>query len=295
MPDIGVTREAIRHILETHPGPQIAARLKQLLNAEWARRGERPFRQQEFGFKKFSDFLEAQSDLVKLEKPDGPGDLQVSLVPRTADPAVEGGRSASREGSERRSRVRAEIWNALVSADSSRARYVHRTTGQLVDEQSDDPAVRESLRTSPDEYALIEPVSGEDQLAWMRAYVQHLPIPPEQKAFIAKLATGPYTSKGNAAFTAALEEHGLGWTRFRTNRRWDHLRKWARKHRVELRTLKETVPSRSAQSVGTEVQALATGRDRVWQLLGMISDRDVDELVLPHVLTIIWLNARRPT
>jgi hypothetical protein len=305
--DIEEVKGILRQILTTTSEPELGARLKQRLRGELARRGAPPFDERGVGYRKFSDFLEAFPEEFELIRSHEPGDLRVRLrsgmrptTPPVA-PLLVTLPKPNRVGD--LPRVENEIWQAFTNPDPRRRRFLHLTTGKVSHYLNDEGSrFRSEVEQAPQQFIEVSPVPPEDQLAWMREYVEALALPTTQADPLLRLAGGPYTSQLNTVFSSALGDFGMGWRRRRAARVYEHIEAWAKKNSFDLRLLVEA-PSEESQSfagrgVSVEGQpdvaaSRGAARERVIQLVGMLSDQDVEELVLPFLLTTIWITTRR--
>ena len=304
--DINEIKELIRQLLANSTAPELGARLKQRLQAELERRGDARFDERMYGYRKFSELLSDFPGDFEIIKSQGPGDLHVRLQPAhqaQANPLPRAAPHLSKPLPVRElPRVRNDVWQAFTNPDPRRRRFVHRANGQVHHYLEDDEDSRFNLdvASEPDRFMEINPVRPQEQLVWMREYVVALSLPDSQSMPLLRLAEGPYTSQLNSMFTSALAEHGLGWRRRRAGRVYEYIEMWANKHNVSLQILIEG-PSKEVESESPSVEDLGRlvsekpriARERVIQLLGMLSDQDVEELVLPIMLTTLWITTRR--
>lgn len=306
MSEINEIRELIRQLLASSPVPELGARLKQRLQAELERRGEARFDERTFGYRKFSDLLSDFPSDFEIVKSQGPGDLHVRLRHAHQGPANPLPRSVSHLSRplpvRELPRVRNDVWQAFTNPDPRRRRFVHRANGQVHHYLEDDGDSRfdVDVASDPDRFIEIIPVQPQEQLIWMREYVVALSLPDSQSMPLLRLVEGPYTSQLNTMFTSALAEHGLGWRRRRAGRVYEYIEIWAKKHNVSLQILIEG-PSKDVEGESDSVEDGARlgserpriARERVMQLLSMLPDQDVEELVLPVLLTTLWITTRR--
>jgi hypothetical protein len=299
--DPKLAREIVRELLLAR-SPELGARLKQLLNAELLRRGLEPFEERAHGFRKFSDFLESSQDW-ELLRADGPGDLRVAL--RSSPPS-----SVSRTTSgTSQPRIRNDVWQAFTNPDPARRRFFNRRSADVVHFLVDDTEsrFRQEVERAPSDFTEVVPVEGEEQLDWMRQFIAGLPVAPAYREALGRMAEGPYSSQLNAAFTASLGEHSPSWRRHRSGMVFSRIEKWAASNSVAVAQLYDVEASPPAALPAGGLAAAGPGgeparhddagaasRARIVQLLDMLPVRDLDDVVLPLVLSLLWTSSRRP-
>lgn len=276
--------------------PEYGARLKQRMNQEYLRLGLEKFDQRACGYPKFADFLDANADLLVVEKSTGPGDLRVSLRPGAsldqADPL-----STSATGPRTR-RIRNDIWQAFTNPDPERRRFFHLPTTVVRHYLRDDQnsSARRLVEDSPDEHVEIPVISGEEHIDWMRSYLDALDLPEQERIPLTRMLDGTYSSKLNAAFTGALGDQSVGWRRRRTTHVLERVLGWAKAHHIPEHVLEVRADGKPS---GGQVQGPVpnrrdrTGRERLQALIDLLPDSDVDEVVLPFVLSVLWTSSRR--
>lgn len=265
-------------------GTEVGARLKQLLNQEFTRRGLPPFDQRRFGFPNFVKVLESRPDLFLIQRPNGAGDFTVCAVtpPQgVRPPPTPRGRS--------RFRFRRDVWKAFVATDDHQTTFINRATGAITsaDSRNDDKA-------SADQLVTIVPISAATQREWMRKYVNELPLAPEVRVVLAQIADHqPLTRKVSQAFTDALGDHATGWKARRWHQISSAIDEWARKNGIQRRVLTESAENTatlndhmigSSQTTQPHTRALA--------LLELFSNEEVDELIIPVLLAAQWMRSR---
>lgn len=306
MSEVNEVKELVRQLLAAADTPELGARLKQRLQAELERLGAPRFDERVFGYRKFSDFLKNFPDDFELIHAQGPGDLRVRLKSghhMSWDPLLKVapqllGGVPVRE----LPRVRNDVWQAFTNPDPRRRRFVQRVNGQINHYLEDDTEsrFRAEVALEPHRFVEVSPVSPTEQLEWMRDYVTALGLPDSQSKSLLRLAEGPYTSQLNTLFTTELGEFGLGWRRRRAGRVYEHIEVWANRHHVSLQLLIEgfaNLRDRSKSDGADKGRSVTDGeqlaRVRSIQIINMLSDQDVEELVLPVLLSTIWITTRR--
>jgi len=236
-------------------GPQLGAKLKpQLTTALGLRLG---LSREEWHtlIPRLSHFLAAHSDLVDVQRPEGPGDIRVSL--RDSAPA-----SAAPKSESARIWYRLEVWQAFVNPDPQRRRFFHRRNHQVAHflDQSLTPPNPEILRRVSDDPSFVEVAhaTADRQSGWMREFLDTTPLIPEGHKKIARhFLDLPFDSSINAAFAVALGPHSEGWKRFRAQKVDDHINGWATDKGIDVETLKN-FPAASAAQPGIHEEPRAT-------------------------------------
>lgn len=284
--------ELLKQILGTR-SPELGARLKQRLNASLREQQLPQFDERSLGYKSFQVFLEkTQGGWLLVSPPvDGPGDISVSLRNSPASP----GSPPPREPA--LTQFRNEVWQAFTNPDPSRKRFLHKATSQVlhykVGEQSQEEA---SYCASPDHYVEIEFIDGPQQHKWMEEFLNAVPIVgDERKAYESLMAT-PYSSAMNAAFTRALGDKQEQWRGFRRSRLTAAISDWASKFSVPMQALlrdnarPEPIPSPNQTNRPTK-HAVHARRDAL-ALLELLSDQEIQSIVLPVLLSTMLLRSR---
>jgi hypothetical protein len=289
MRDTDFTSQLLTQLLSDRP-PEFGARLKQRLNATFAEKGMGKFDERSFGFKRFQDFLEqGHGHLITVQRPSGAGDILVSLkipkilgTPRTVqiEPAP----------------IRSDIWQAFTNPDSTRKRFLNKQTLVVrhFNEAQEPQASYAEVTSSPDEFIEITPIGGETQIEWMRRFLEEtVNIPSDERIAFEAMLTEPYSSGVNAAFTRALGEHSTAWRNYRSRRILDSINNWARQHEVQMDRLR--VQPRQPADMTENVHggtAPFSAREQVIKLLELLSDDDINRLVLPTLLSTILIKSR---
>ncbi|MDB0510782.1 hypothetical protein [Ralstonia solanacearum] len=297
--------QLLTQLLYEH-SPELGARLKQRLKRAFAVNGFPEFDEKPLGFKRFSDYLlRIHGDLVSVDRAEGVGDILVSLrgtAPTHPEPTLPQPRLIATPV------LRSDIWQAFANPDENRLRFFNKTTDKVVhylqERQSHE---RAEVEGSPGSFIRIVPIDKEQQGSWMREYLQQAPLSTTQKEVLEPLATEPYSSTVNKAFTDALSTHAVGWRRHRTAKVIEIVHEWAQRNGIALTRLhaavKEpaafapasTIPELSVSSISAAPRAPAEqmpARQQAMKLLELLSDDDIQRLVLPTLLSTILVKSR---
>ncbi len=285
MSQLQTAREILVYLLST--GPKRGATLKQFMRREFVHRGLGRFDQNSLGFYKFSEFLAAQTDLVVVERPEGPGDITVSLTNAGGTPAATSS-PHSTQGTENAPDIRRAIWKAFTNPDPNRKRFIDKKSGAVkhfLDAESS--PTRASIQASPDQFVEIKCVSGEEQLAWMTAFIVELDLPDHERLPLERLASERYSSSLNSTFALALRRNGARWKQYRTANVTHKILEWAKENSIDKGLLRSAPDTDNKEGV-----SMKTGRDKVVALLEMLTDEQIKDLVLPLLLSTVWLTSR---
>lgn len=226
-------REILIELLRN--GRKFGAQLKPLIEQALRARGIPP--ETVLGqFRKFSDFLAANADLLEITTPGGPGDIEVRLR-TTPQP-----RSVSSDASQdlRPDRIRKELWQAVTNPDARRKRFLHRKTGEILHYLDGSPFSRNwdfAKRASEDpDFVEIDFARAEQQTAWMKEFLDSTPTIPDWTRRTAEhFLSVPYESSLNTAFVSALgDPTGMAWNRWRSIKVLEHVKAWAERRGVSL-------------------------------------------------------------
>jgi hypothetical protein len=282
---IETAREILKQVLAGQPG-QLGARLPAILNLEMAKRGLPPFEWRAHGFRKFIDFLEAQADLVEIDRPDGPGDVVVRF--RKDSSSIE--RPPVRPDT--RIHLRREIWQAFANPDPNRARFFELKTGRVVHFTPQDElagAMRDQVIAAPEDFLEISPIKPEVHKKWMREFVERSAVPDYLRESLVTLLEQPYDGDLNVKFQELLGDQGPRWRGTRTRAIIEHVRDWARDNKIGFDGLIDTspYPSQISSFARSDVTARGSAHGYVLALLGELTDNEIDELVLPVVSAVV--------
>lgn len=294
MHDLNVIRQLLVKLLSSR-SPELGARLKQRLIAEFIDSGLGHFDEKAYGYRRFKDFLaRALGDVLSVEQDESSGDILVSVragltlgasaVSPTLPPVAE-----------RPPVVRSDVWQGFSNPDPKRKRFLQKSTMAirhfLLDESS--PARRE-VEAAPNDYLELEVIPGQVQIQWMKDFIQALRIPANEKAALEALANEPYSSAVNATFTRALgDQQGAAWRNFRTRHIISKIKEWADSHHIKFATLcAHPVSGEPPAPPRTTAHQPFTAREQAIRLLDLLSDEDIARLVVPTLLSAILIRSR---
>jgi hypothetical protein len=310
--DAAVVERLLSQLLSVNsPQPELGARLKQRLKVAYAASGYGIFDEKALGFRKFAEYLEkVHGNIVSVDRPsEKSGDILVHLkYSSSLARAVHMGTAAHVVPTYTRS-IRTAVWQAFANPDPLRKRFFD-PDGKVVHylEHSNSHA-QQMVEAAPHLYVPILPVSQETQSSWMREFLENLSIPAAEKSPLEQMITEPYSSTLNATFTRALGPHGQAWSRFRTEKVTSIIRHWAHENSVDsellysrpstapntdlpLAATTTTTTAAAALSIPQATPPVASPREQVIKLLDLLSDDDLERLVLPTLLSTIMIKSR---
>jgi hypothetical protein len=264
--------------------PQLGSQLKQKLNRALLNQGVSPFNEKLYGHKRFADFLSERFDgHVIVERPQGAGDISVLLNPQFSanTPALTNNIKQIDHPV-----IRSEVWQAFANPDKARKRFLHKSDLTIVHFNSDvESAEKMLVEKSPDDFIEIEPISGEMQLGWMRAFVETIKLPPTERSPIISLLDETYTGGLNATFTRALGGFGNDWRSFRTHNVMAEISKWAEGYKLTLNDLSVNHHKKPDETIEYQDIKLLSHRQQALQLLQMLTDDEIAKMVIPTLLS----------
>jgi hypothetical protein len=265
--------------------PQLAATLKQRLNIRLQEQHLGLLDERQLGFKKFQDFLDSQLDWLEITRPTGSGDITVALR------NVTGAQPTSAP-------IRSDVWQAFTNPDKGRKRFFRlkdRAIHHFVAGENSTPA--RQIAESPQEYIEITPIEGSQQQNWMTDFLATLAVSAPEIATYEAMVKQPYSSAVNVFFTRALGEHAQSWREIRTKRVTESIDNWAATNNVSLEALRSSERPSSAP-VPAEPSALtpktntASARQQLTKLVELVSDDDINQVILPLVLSTILIRSK---
>ncbi|HBO9019087.1 OST-HTH/LOTUS domain-containing protein [Pseudomonas aeruginosa] len=285
MDELAQAKQLIIQLLSSEPS-EYCARLKQRLNIRLLSMGLPPFDERKHGSKKFSQFLASQfDDRLTLEKPDGAGDIRVSLKhPAPRAHAVSSAPASKREPG---MAIRSDIWQAFTNPDEKRKRYFHRLTGDVVHFlESGDEGFRQKVEAAPHQYIEIEFIPSATLQEWMAEFLGLLDLHGHERAPLDSLVAMDYSSSVNKAFTKALGEREGEWRRIRTLKITERIKAWATQHNVKHDdlTYRHTPVALSAGVFETPAPVM-TPLQQATRLLEKMSDEDILSVAIPVLLS----------
>lgn len=278
--------------------PEVGARLKQRLVALSKDRGLVPFNHTTLGFRSFKEFLQNGTEgLAIVEPPVGPGDLLVSLNETYRSlyyPANIAGEEHVPQAQQELT-VRNAVWQAFCNPDTNRKRFLHVGSG-AVRHFTQQEGMPRDIEEHPEEFLEITPISGDEQLVWMRHFANRDDLLGVTKEALNEILVGPYTSGMNKAFTQALGENSRDWRQERTARIEEIIRRWAMEQKFPVHKLYVPRSGTVAQSMDRPTVSSATpaigAREKASKLLEVLSDEDIARLIIPAILDAILTTTR---
>ena len=230
-----IARQVLVEILKEN-GPQLGAKLKVRLMTALGRRLGLPTDAWHALVPKLTHFLAANSDLVNVSRPSGPGDIWVSL--RDAP-----GSQPHVEAESTKVWYRPDVWTAFVNPDPNRRRFFHRQQHEIVHFSTQlsappNPQLAERVARDP-QFVEIQFASAQEQQNWLREFLDTSPLISESQKRVARhFVEMPFDSSINAAFAACLGPHADAWRRFRAKQVDNVVVAWAQRHQIDSETLK---------------------------------------------------------
>ncbi|MCC9597952.1 MULTISPECIES: hypothetical protein [unclassified Rubrivivax] len=285
--------QLLRQLLQAR-SPELGARLKQRLMASLREQGTARFDERVLGYKSFQVFLEkTQGDWLQVTRPTASsGDILVELR--------EQGRAATLPSRLALGpRFRSEVWQAFTNPDSTRKRFLHRSTGQVLHFKAGEGSLEEAAYLRhPEEYAEIEFIEGNRQLQWMEEFLNAVPIVGDERTTYESMRSTPYSSAMNTAFSRALGDKQNQWREFRTSRVAAAMAAWAAKCEVPVHLLEQSTETREVRPVATGSVSVDTIKDAhtpridALKLLELLTDHEIKSIVIPVLLSTMLLRSR---
>lgn len=297
----GFVRQLLSELLSN--GPQLGSRLKLQLSREFERVSGQRFDVLEGGFPNFTAFLAANADLVEVIRQAGPGDVTVRLKSTARETSHEDDLLPA--PAPRQTRIPAELWQAFTNPDHRRRRFYNRTTRRVVHfvEGADSELDRRlSAEVAADKnFVKIDSIPGSIQTSWMHAFLESVSLPEGIRKTCGHLASAPYASAVNTAFTVALAEYGGAWKHFRASKVLERVDDWAAKHSINLHDV--TPPEQQLYATAYRLTPSDTGivtdghpeselRRQLHALIDALEDRELDRVLIPMAVVSRFLKAR---
>lgn len=284
--DASLVSPLLKQLLEAR-SPEIGARLKQRLTALLVVHGYEPLDVRKLGYRTFRDFLErTQGELVKIDHRPDNTDIQVSLRATEAGPSA----STNNIGVDS-DRIRSDIWQAFASPNPQRKRFLDKQTfavKHFLENVTSDASVEVSANLQ--NFIEIHPSPGSDQIAWMKEYLDSIPIQGAERPPLDAMLTQQYSANLNSTFTRALGEKGDGWRHFRTQKISQVIEHWAASNNVPLERLRKTTAT--PLTLADKPIAKENARARAQMLLQLLSDEDISTVVVPILVSTILVRSR---
>lgn len=291
MKDNETAKKVLQRLLVARQ-PELGARLKQRMIAEYTREGIGRFDEQSLGYKKFKDYLlSVHGGLVELTQGSTQGDFEIRLRESTPQVSQETGKPQRAEESEQPQavgqKIRSAVWTAFANPDPNRERYFHKSTGAVLHFLSGAPEKSQHALEGND-YVRIEPLSSATHKDWMREFIDALDEPGDCHALI---RDREYTSALNSEFTKLLGSEADAWRRFRTERIVGSILSWA-----DTRGISRDLIFNRSQAQPTEKSApkksSLTARARAIHLLDALDEDTINQSVIPLLVSSILLTRK---
>lgn len=279
---------------------QPGARLKQRLNQALVANGYMGLNEKYLGYKKFARYLESEHcDTVVVIRPDGIGDVTVSLRSQKSVPYIDTNQTPLRS-------IRNDFWQAFVNPDPNRVRFFDKTTDRI----EHFPVTSENLPKveeyrSNDSYVEITPIPGDKHNDWMRDFLSTQDLSDAEKSTLEAIASEDYSSKTNNMFVRSLGGHrSHAWKNFRASHVIETILRWTAEsginqsviytHQGTNKANCSREPSKhelDAQSLSGNTHQLRP-KAQVLKLLDLLSEEDIARVVIPTLLSTIMIKSR---
>lgn len=290
--------------------PEFGARLKQRLNRVLANAGQPAFSEEQFGHRKFSEFLiSALGDYLLIEKPSDDGDIKISLkasgtsyarplivtaFPSIAAHSLNRAVAASADQAPLRL-VRGDVWQAFTHLNPLRKRFMERDTWRVLHFLETDSELAVQVDENPERFVSIPPIEGETQSSWMHEFLSLGGFSDTDVSSLSRMLAEPYSSKLNSLFSRVLGKHQAEWKRFRAQRVTDIINAWAQAHDVpseHLFTRRLGSPEVVPQPAVAVAPGQLTPREQAQKLLDMMTEQEVVTVAIPALLGCVLANPR---
>lgn len=269
--------------------PELGARLKQRLSAKYLVSGLGIFDEKVWGWRKFGDFLENFSDIVTIQRLPGASDIQVSLKTPAVAPVAQ-----QLDVGAPHPKIRSAVWQAFLNPDPRRTRYFNRVDREVIHFlEGQDAAMQARVDAAPAEFIKIDPIDAGLQLSWMETFLDSISLSPNERAAIEPLVKSTYTSQVNAAFTRALGDKAASWRAYRLHKIIDVVNSWVEKNSLKSSDIYYSSSiSREAHPLASPNTVSSDSKRRVIDLLELVTEDDIQRLVLPILMAAIVVRAK---
>ncbi len=266
-----------------------SARLKQRINATLKMQGYLGLDEKKFGCRKFSDFLKGPlGDHVRLEWPEGSGDVWVTLRHDSAilrqKPAIR----ESRTKVDRSTALRSDVWQAFTNPDSTRKRFYNRLTNQVVHFVADaGESYQKLVESKPTDFLEIAQIPADVHRTWMREFLELAGVSAGELVPLQALLDSTYSSDVNAAFTKALGDRELQWRQMRTLKISEKIQAWAVEHNINPDSLSNqpaVVGALDSTRPAKPKVDILSPRQQAIRLLELMSDEEILISAIPVLL-----------
>ncbi len=279
--NLSVVADILHMLLHSKAFGMKGAMLKQLVAPEFEHRSGISFKQAFALYPKFVDVLKALNTVVRIQTPDGPGDITIFLL--TEGKSQHSAYSLASTTSASVTFVRPEIWTAFMNSDASRLRFFHRGTEEVVHYVPGTDPQRENRVANDKQFVKIDPVPANYHSAWMIEFLDTVPNTIYTEA--RRIAqTCPYSGQLNREFSTALGEYGHSWSTFRTAKIVDYIQNWMRKNGIQATIAKTSSAPQPLGSPTTKAQIAANTSDSraaLRALIDALDDRELGQILVP--------------
>lgn len=285
--------------------PELGARLMQHIRAVFSARGLPEFEPKKEGYLKFSVYLEKlHGDIARVVRI--PGESDVHVFKKSHPSSLHQIQQSPLSPTVKQNVViRSNVWQAFLNPDLSRKRFFNKQSKEImhfIPSQGTSEEVEVNAR--PEFFVEIVPISGTEQLSWMREFLSSTPIKEQERQVIAAQIGEKYSSALNVTFMNSLGAHGTLWRKHRIPRIINHIQVWSQKNDIPFGDLcvSGTLPSpvikkeQSMENVLTDVfnptEALPP-RQLAHKLLDLMTENDIALMVLPTMMNTLLFKSRQ--
>lgn len=271
---------------------ELSARLKQRLNATLISQGHPSLDEKKYGCRKFADFLKGPlGEYVRLEWPEGSGDVRVTLKRDVAPTRQKLVSRESRAKVDRPTALRSDVWQAFTNPDTSRKRFYNLVTNRVIHfVEGVDHDYHLLVDSKPADFVEIIQIPVDAHRAWMREFLELAAVTPGELVPLQALVNSTYSSDVNAAFTKALGDRELQWRQMRTLKISERIQAWAVEHNINPDNLSIQPAATSAPIVerpATPSGSILSPRQQAIRLLELMSDEEILKSAIPVLLNSV--------
>lgn len=121
-------------------------------------------------------------------------------------------------------------------------------------------------------------------------------LPPQTLARLREITCTQYSAESSKTFSDTLGTFGAHWRRFRAVNVLEVIKSWAAQQAIPVESLlakpKIDLPSPTNDEITQTPPALISAKERVHKLLELLSDEELDKLVLPVLVSTILIKSR---
>lgn len=279
--------------LVSNSSSELGARLKQRLNATLISQGYPALDEKKYGCRKFADFLKGPlGEYVRLEWPEGSGDVRVTLKRDVAPARQISAVKEKRAKVDRPTALRSDVWQAFTNPDPSRKRFYNLVSNRVIHfVEGEDDNYHRLVDSRPGEFVEIVQIPVEIHREWMREFLELAAVTPGELVPLQALVDSTYSSDVNAAFTKALGDRELQWRQMRTLKISERIQAWAVEHNVNPDNL-SLQPAATTSVPVVERPVIPSGsilspRQQAIRLLELMSDEEILKFAIPVLLNSV--------